>query len=289
MPAPTLAVLSDIHGNAHALRAALAHVQAHGADGVVFLGDYVTDFPGGPEVLELVRGCTKRLPCWLVRGNREEYLLAHRQPGAPEWQEGSSQGSLLHAYRQLTDGDLDFFASLPICRTVNPPRGEPLTACHASPESSTEGLILHPEAAARHLEALSTRTLVCGHCHLARSVCRLDRRAHLIGSVGLPEGFPGCAQFAYLTWEDGFWIARNQVVPYDMEAALQEFRTSGLLEAGWLWSVAVMQMARTGINLCTALISRAAELARGQGVPMQRAHWEQAARQIGLPADDLFR
>lgn len=283
MSRPTLAVLSDIHGNAHALRAALAHIQAHGVDGIVFLGDYVTDFPGGPEVLRLLHDCRKRLPCWLVRGNREEYLLAHRKPGAPEWQEGSTQGSLLHAYRQLTDEDLDFFSALPVCQEIQPPRGEPLTICHASPGNCTEGLFFRPEAAAGYLERLSTRTLLCGHCHLARTICRMDRRAHLIGSVGLPEGFPGCAQFAYLTYEDGFWIARAQAVPYDVDAALAEFQPSGLMQASPLWCRAVMQSARTGANLCVALVCRAAERARVEGVPVAAAHYEHAAQDLGLP------
>lgn len=282
MSIPTLAVLSDIHGNAHALRAVLKHVEARGVDGIVFLGDYVTDFPGGPEVLELVKSCARRLPCWLVRGNREDYLLSRRAGRAPEWQPGSTQGSLLFAYRQLKDEDLDFFASLPLRLQVQPPRGEAFTACHASPECATEGLFFHQEAAARYLDRLSTRTLLCGHCHLARTVCHRDRRLHLIGSVGLPEGYPGCAQFAYLTQEHGFWVAHNQAVPYDLEAALEEFHTSGLLECGWLWSRAVMQSARTGANLCVALISRASELARSEGVPLGNIHWEQAAQELRL-------
>lgn len=282
MSSPRLAVLSDVHGNHHALRAVLRQVKARGADAIVFLGDYVTDFPGGPQVLSLVRECARRLPCYLLRGNREDYMLLHRAGGTPEWREGTSSGSLLFCYNQLTDGDLDFVSDLPVCRIVAHGDCEPFTACHSSPASATEGLFFHPEQAQKYLASLSTRTMICGHSHLVRTVCRLDRRAHFIGSVGLPEGYPGCAQFAYLTHEDGFWVAENQVVPYDLPAALEEFHTTGLLEAGTFWSRAVMATARTGANHCFALISRASELARRQGVPLDQAHWEAAARDLGL-------
>lgn len=282
MSSPRLAVLSDVHGNHYALRAALRKVRAEGADALVFLGDYVTDFPGGAQVLALLRECASHLPCFMLRGNREDYLLAHRAGQTPEWQEGTSSGSLLFCYNQLSGDDLDFVASLPICRTVDWPGAEAFTACHASPASASEGVFFRPETVQRYLADLPTRTLLCGHSHLVRTVCRLDRRAYFIGSVGLPEGYPGCAQFALLTHENGQWIARNQVVPYDLDAALEEFRTSGLLEAGNVWTRAVMATARTGSNLCFALVSRASELARGQGLPLAQAHWDAAARDLGL-------
>ena len=287
MNPPRLALISDIHSNHHALRAVLNHIDAVGADGLIFLGDYVSDFPGARQVISLLHECKEKYPCWFIRGNREDYLLAHRSDPASVWQSGSAHGSLLYTYQQLTAEDLDFFQSLPICQVIHPPQGAPLTAFHGSPERSNQSIFFDEQAITHFMQQAETSLLVCGHQHLVRTVCRLGRILNFTGSTGLPDGFGGCAQFAYLTWTDGRWLPQNQIIPYDVEAALAEFDHSGLSAMGGWFTAAVRHMARTGLNTTARLTQRATELARADGVsgPCPEEYYRQAAQDVGLPQE----
>ena len=40
-----LALISDVHGNYKALEAFLEYIEEHPVDGIICLGDYVTDSP----------------------------------------------------------------------------------------------------------------------------------------------------------------------------------------------------------------------------------------------------
>ena len=61
----------------------------------------------------VLREMQEEFPCYLVRGNREEYLLENLwQP--QNWKAGSSTSGLLdYTFRNLTDQDLKFFEQLP--------------------------------------------------------------------------------------------------------------------------------------------------------------------------------
>lgn len=61
----------------------------------------------------MLREMQEEFPCYLVRGNREEYLLENLwQP--QNWKAGSSTSGLLdYTFRNLTDQDLKFFEQLP--------------------------------------------------------------------------------------------------------------------------------------------------------------------------------
>jgi predicted phosphodiesterase len=66
-----IAVLSDIHGNLPALKAALAQIADMKADSIIIL-DLVTDFyQYTNEVISLVRDTTP----YVLRGNREGYII----------------------------------------------------------------------------------------------------------------------------------------------------------------------------------------------------------------------
>lgn len=49
-----LAVISDVHGNYKALEAFLAYIGKNPVDGIVCLGDYVTDSPYPQRTMELL-------------------------------------------------------------------------------------------------------------------------------------------------------------------------------------------------------------------------------------------
>lgn len=280
-----LALISDIHGNHVALTAVLEHVRATGVDGIVFMGDYVTDFPGSHRVLEIVRAAMSEWKCWVLRGNREDYLIDYRHSFSKYWKPGSEWGSRLYAYQDLTGEDLDFIESLPFAMKISPEGAEPFTACHSSPRACRDPICFDERKIAECLEMTDTRWMFCGHQHVVRTYCHRDRRAYFVGSVGLCEGIGGHAQFAYVDYVNGQWLPSTVTIPYDVQTAVAEFETTGLIRMGGAWSRGVRYMALTGYDASVEIVRRARKLAREQGVygAMPERFWLQAARDMGLP------
>ena len=71
-----LAVISDIHGNLPALEKAFAFIDKIKIDGIIWCGDYITDILLSYEVLEFIRLKNEKYKHWIVKGNREDYIIA---------------------------------------------------------------------------------------------------------------------------------------------------------------------------------------------------------------------
>lgn len=280
-----LALISDIHGNHVALNAVLEHVRKTGVDGIVFMGDYVTDFPGSHKVLEMVRAAMNEWKCWVLKGNREDYLIDYRHSEIKNWKPGSEIGSRLYAYNDLTEEDLDFIESLPYTMKICPEGTEPFTACHSSPRGCRDPIAFHEEKIAECLELIDTKYMFCGHQHIVRTYCHRDKRAYFAGSVGLCEGIGGYAQFAYIEYKDGQWLPYTETIPYDVETAVSEFETTGLINIGCAWSRGVKYMALTGYDASVEIVRRARILANERNITgsIPEELWQQAASDIGIP------
>lgn len=243
-----IAVLSDVHGNAPALAAVLAAIDAEGVDLVLNLGDIVSGAVDPRGTLDLL---AMRLDIVTVSGNHERQVLT-----LPYDEMG---GVDRIASGVLTDSDRAWLGSLPL--TAQPIPG--VLAFHAVPDDdatyltetvvgsaadtpqgvreATDDELIERLGAAYGAHAL----YLCGHTHLARSR-RLPDGALLVnpGSVGWPAyedetpephrvevGAPD-ARFAIVSRADdardvsdgseggpGGWEAQLLAVPYDHEEA----------------------------------------------------------------------
>ena len=222
-----IAVLSDIHGNARALKACLGHARDRGAQGYVFLGDYISDGAYPQRTMEQVYDCAARFDCRFIRGNREEYMLDYRAGKISGWQDGSSTGSLLYTYENLTARDLDWFQSLEIAGRESFSGAPPLFYCHGSPWAVGGRLEQGDPAVKEKLGDLPEKYILCGHTHrlgswfsgLFERGCQQVVRA---GSVGFPLSTPGKAQMLFLHSVEGDmprWRPEYALVPYDLEGA----------------------------------------------------------------------
>jgi len=280
-----LALISDIHGNHVALKAVLDHVRASGVDGIVFMGDYVTDFPGSHRVLEMVRGAMAEWKCWVLKGNREDYLIEYRRSPIKNWKPGSDTGSRLFAYNDLTDEDFGFIESLPYTMKICPEGAAPFTACHSSPRGSRDPIAFQEEKIAECLDIIDTKYMFCGHQHIVRTYCHGEKRAYFAGSVGLCEGIGGHAQFAYIEYRAGMWLPETVTIPYDVESAVAEFESSGLINMGRAWSRGVRYMALTGYDASVEIVRRARSIAEEIGLvgTIPEPIWQRAAEEMGIP------
>ncbi len=221
------AVIADIHGNATALEAVLADMDALGLADAVNLGDF---FSGPLEAAKTARLLQAR-DFISVRGNHDRYLI-EQDPA----QMGPSDA---FAFAQLSADDLAWIASLPM--TCAPFDG--VFACHATPSDdgtywlervTSEGAIRTATLAEieQVAEGIEAGLILCAHTHIPRILRLPDGRVILNpGSVGCPAydddhpvyhvmqtGTPH-ASYAIVEGGKGQWDITFRSVPYDAARA----------------------------------------------------------------------
>ncbi|HSK15593.1 MAG TPA: metallophosphoesterase family protein [Gaiellaceae bacterium] len=213
-----VAALYDVHGNLPALEAALAEVEAAGADRVVVGGDVALG-PMPRETLELLRALGERAA--FVRGNCDREAAAGGGDGL--WGERARWTA-----ERLGADDRAWLAALPLTVSLDVPGLGPVLFCHASPRSDEE-ILTRISPAKRISPALAgtvEAVVVCGHTHVQYD--RLVGGVRLVnaGSVGLPYEEEAGAYWALLGPE--VELRRTQ---YDLEAAAEAIRATGFPRA----------------------------------------------------------
>lgn len=221
-----VAILSDIHGNLHALEAVLDHAERERPDALVVAGDVVIGAPDSLACWQLLRD--RGTP--LVRGNHERYLLASAA-GDPAFEPLNWAPARWAAARFPAEA-LAEIAALPM--TLQTQDAADLLVTHAAPDDDYAFIAPDtPEAEVRSLMAAVTgaTTVVRGHHHLAFEHRFEDLHLISVGSTGLPLGGEPLAEYALVeATPEGGWIVHHQQVRYDLAGALAAFESSGYLE-----------------------------------------------------------
>jgi putative phosphoesterase len=181
-----VAVLSDVHGNVHALRAVLAELERMPVELIVFSGD-ITWGPFPQQTAEVIRELRAVTGVALVRGNADRAVLelidGVREPESPRdtWMVASHRPDdveLLREVRFAVDVALVGVGMLRIC--------------HGSPRADIEVLTPRtpPDRMASACADVDADVLVTGHTHIQfdrplHGLTRLSRHLNP-GSVGLP-------------------------------------------------------------------------------------------------------
>ncbi len=255
-----IAVFADIHGNHSALQACIDYAVGRGITNFLLLGDYVSDCPYPQKTMELVYVLKQYFNTCIIRGNREEYLLNYRKAGGEGWKVGSSSGSLLYTYQNLTDKDFNFFASLPnygIYEMQGMPKFE---YCHGSPENTSEVLIREKRNTKRTLAHMDTSLLLHGHVHIQDTYVYRGKKAVGPGAIGIPWFHGGKTQFCILHGKGKVWEEELIQIEYDRKEILKEFKESGLCNTAPAWAALAMHTIRTGVDLSETVLLRAMRL-----------------------------
>jgi predicted phosphodiesterase len=218
-----VALVSDSHGNAVGLRAALDDLTGRRVDEVVCLGDVAQGGPQPVECLELVREAGART----VMGNSDAFLLGgevsreeptERHLVQREWTLGrlSEQHlSYLRSFEPTVELDLD---------------GLRLLCFHGTPSDNC-GIVL-PTDPPEAFEGTEADVLAGGHVHI-QQLRRVGDAVYVNpGSVGAgygsvePEGFHLDPWAAYAILEG--WSVEFHRVPFDLDELEAVTRSSGL-------------------------------------------------------------
>jgi putative phosphoesterase len=271
-----LAVLADIHGNLPALEVVLDDAKKHRVDGIVVAGDLT----GGAQDVQVIQRL-RSLDSWMIRGNREEYLLNFDMQPGKHW-------AFLHClYHRLDNDTLDFIASLPDRRVLAVNGVEPIRVVHGSTQSSRDRLLPeHDQVTVKMfkeagllspngdqirlvgptLDEIDENVLICGHTHIQWIQKDEGKLALNPGSVGLPINGDPRAQYAILTWQGNHWQTQRRAIPYDIERTRAAFQENGLLKEGGGFARACLLNMETGQNVPGRFIEYACQVATQAGL-----------------------
>jgi len=277
-----VAVISDVHGNYKALEAFLSYIKGCSVDAIIGLGDYVTDSPYPQRTLSMIYEMEKKYPCYLIRGNREEYLLDNRRQDQG-WHVCSPNGALHYTYRHVSQEDLDWMESMPSERVLRLGDCPALTICHGAPGMIRGNLTFDRPLREQTMERLQTRYLLGGHSH-HQELDRLYGKTYLNpGSLGMPVDEQGRhAQFALMEGSSRGWEIELLTIDYDVEGFLRDFRESGIEEYGLYLTKAVEKTLVTGHNYFYDSVCEVCRISHKALPDTGEEVWQQVAERMGL-------
>ena len=237
-----LAILSDIHANKHALDAVLDDIKRQAAERIIVNGDMVNRGPNNLAVMERIWQGVEDEGFTVVLGNHDDLMRKwiDRDDDLPaDWFESPFWTSTGWAAEQLeAAGWIDRVRLLPMTHRVELPGAPTVLIAHGSPRHYREGLSprLPDESISEILQMHPADVLVGSHTH--DPMQRTWGRHQILntGAVGVPFNRDPKAQYLILELVENKWQADFRRVPYDRQAALDAFDSSGYLAAGGLSS-----------------------------------------------------
>lgn len=274
-----VAVLSDIHSNVWALKACLTDAQKAGADCFVFLGDYVSGLSAPTQTMDLIYALREQYPTCCIRGNRERYMMDHRD-GVQVCVPGSRTGSLLYTYRQLREKDLALFTALPYYDVIEI-NGVVLEIAHATKEQDRYLFEKGDDKIAGVIAQMEADYLLCGHSHIQYRYRERGKTVLNPGSVGQPQGADYRAQYLLLEVGNGTVSCDFRLVDYDVEPMVRDQFQSGLVELGRYWAISDLYGALTGQKCTRMLLEKMYAFADPDALQDEQL-WHAAAVSLGM-------
>jgi len=290
-----VAVLSDIHGNLPALEAVLADLKQVRPQMVIVNGDIVNRGPSNREVLERLlelsgsREGRTLAPegFWFTLGNHDDLLVkwAQRDPALNDLYTDPLFEPTAWSVAQLSQTHLDWLGHLPFQvvieemprRTFGLDKAEGigervlLRATHGSPRHYREGYDAHQTLST--LSEISgdypARLLVGSHTHRPFMYQLGEALVLNSGAVGAPFNGDVRAQYVVLEIGENHLQVDFRQIPYNLQAALQAYYDSGLMEAGGVGAEIFYHETRTA----RSLLMHFWYWAESQALPRDREAW----------------
>ena len=239
-----LAIISDIHGNLHALELVLADLGKANVDQVICLGDVASLGPQPREVIVRL----KELKIPTIMGNHDNYLL---NPELTKSHLPWLRELELWCRGLLSEDDMDFLSSFQPQISFPLDQNTTITCFHGSLRSNEE--FLFPDTPSETLEEIfagqDTNLFSGGHTHVQMFRQYKDVTLLNPGSVGMPFEYPTPgpdmrayhrAEYAIVDMTDGRLTFDLRRIPIDLEQLTKAALSSGMPDAErWLkaWDV----------------------------------------------------
>ena len=213
-----IAILSDLHGNQHALSAVLKEVDNQKIDELLILGDFVGYYYGVKRIMELL----KNYKFQAVKGNHEVLLSEAIDKNSFEELEIRYGKAHEMAVGSLTNEELGFLLNLP--EIINLEFGDfSMLLCHGSPWSND--FYIYPNAEENILSKFNNYEydfIFCGHTHYTAEFKYKNGRIINPGSVGQSRQKGGQAFWGIIDLETKKYY--QQTTSYDIRMLQKEVR-----------------------------------------------------------------
>lgn len=257
-----VAVLADIHGNAHALEAVLERAESQRVDQIVVAGDTVGLGPNSKACWDRVM----KLGCPILRGNHERNLYTFGTPEGTELKEERFK-PLAYDYAQFTEADINAVRALPLTYSL-----PDLLIVHALPHDD-RGEVPKGTSEAElrnHFAAFKERFIVRGHNHRYYTLSWDERTLYTIGSLGCSFDANREAAYAILEQTLNGWQLEPHSVTYDVEAAVAQF-DNGYLEGGYPMSLLFRQQLIAGKSTVMPFFKRYGQRLEQNDITLEQA------------------
>ncbi len=240
-----IAALADIHGNYQALITVLEHVESWKPDLVIVLGDIINRGPRSRDCLHLIQEKLAS-PSWhAITGNHEQYVLRFENPEAPKSGPEFETLRIIHwTYQSLSSADIQSVKELPLEFETLLPGNQRLKAVHASMAGIRVGI--YPSSSREEILNLIQPEMdlfLVGHTHQPLVKTFSETTIINAGSIGLPFDGDTRPGYAQITRENNHWKGKIIRLPYDLEAAQQDFyNTEFISEGGPLADLVLTEM-----------------------------------------------
>lgn len=227
-----IALIADIHGNIHALEAALDDLQRQHVDRVIVNGDFANR---GADTLAVYQRIAPLLSDATL-GNHDDLMViwnAPRDPARYDWLDDRFwAGGAQAAARLAPTGALNQIRALPMTVRVELDDAPSLLISHGSPRHYREGYgrDVTPELISEIVDEYPADVLVGSHTH--RPMLKSWSRYTVMNTGAIGASFTGDARAHYLilTARAGEWAPEFRRVPYDVDAAIASYDANGLID-----------------------------------------------------------
>lgn len=229
-------LLSDVHGNLHALESVLNHAKKKGYDSILFLGDAIGYGAFPDECVEILKDISSEF----LRGNHDSVIV---NVSLLEFMNPYAKEAVVWSIEQLSEENRNFLAHCPVKQRLN----RDVLLVHSSPNQPEEWFYIFGSEDAQH-EFTSFDEWICafGHTHVpivflkrsnssdvsvSQPGITLSRESKYLinpGSVGQPRDGNPLASYGILDFErKTFEVFR---VEYPVEEAHNAILNAGLPE-----------------------------------------------------------
>lgn len=261
-----LAVISDIHGNLIALKEVFKKIEQIKVDGIIWCGDYITDIPMTKEVLDFIREKSSEYNSWVIKGNRESYLIEYGKNYDISWDMKKSKAALYYTFKKLDVEDIKYIESLPDEIIVSIPGAPEIYVSHYFPKKEVD-----------------QKYIVFGHYHYPIFLKKKGKTILNPGSIGTPNTGDTGSDFLVLELEDGQWNAKFHHIDYDVEEAVKIIENSELMNLNAAWGPALIKSLRTGSSYTYFYVTEARRLSGKDNVDeIEPEIWAEARKKFNF-------
>jgi len=252
-------ILSDIHGNIEALNEVFNSV--NNIDMIFWLGDYITDVPMSHEVLSFIKEKLKQYKSYIIKGNREEYIIHYDNTKDENWSLENNTANLLLTYNSLTKEDLEFIKSLK--------EKEELTLF------GYKILLTH-----KLLEDDNYDIIFFGHNHIGEYKNVKNTKYINPGSVGLSSDFDNRISYIIFEIDEEKLNISFYKKTYNYLKTIEIIKNSKLMDLKIKWANVLMKEIEMGIPYTTYYVNKAKELVSNKENVVDI--WEEAYQKLDI-------